>query len=99
MPKLVLFWMGTLIMFATGFCAAFASSAACFASSSVGAEATAAGFDCTEASGLSCGNAGRTGNKIEKNENTNTRFNISDLSKLVAVSQRENMSLNARTTH
>src|ERR1022692_4544888 len=76
-PKAVLFWRGTLIIEAAGFCAAFArASVSVFAPGFVSA---AAGFACAVGLGLSCANAEMFSKRIRESANSKTRFIISVL--------------------
>src|SRR5450755_2028410 len=89
--KLLLFWTGTLISEATGFCVAFCNAAASSASLGVaglsaGAAVLSVGAD---GAGLSCANAGRLNRRIRGIGNSKTRFIVSNPLKLVTENQCE----------
>src|ERR1019366_5879615 len=78
MLKLLLFWTGTLMSEATGFCTAFCRSAVADASlGAAGLSAVAAGLACAAGSGLSCANAGTLSTRNRERVSSKTRFIIS----------------------
>src|SRR5271157_5551286 len=96
MAKAVLFCKGTLMRFATGFCAAFAKAAVLDSSDSAGLPASwadvAAGLSAAVGAGLSCANADRLNKRIRERDTSKIRFIVSSPSKFVAESQHAEIS-------
>src|SRR5271155_120824 len=89
-PQAVLFWSGTLLSEAIGFCAAFARPS------------PSAGFACSAGAGFSCADANMTGKKRMDSNESNFSFNhfkVLARSALEAFLAALMSQLNAFSTH